>query len=138
MVATDPVATSAAGTLAVTTCLKTMALTSSGERLSKVPSGSFPNASSEGAKTVKASAFFKVSTKPRSETILTNVVKDPAPTATSTTSPSSSGSACLLSASGSASVKAALVAGRMTLSMTWMTPLLAMTSAATTLTVFPL
>jgi len=126
MVATDPVATSAAGTLAVTTCLKTMALASSGERLSKVPSGSFPNASSEGAKTVKASAFFKVSTKPRSETILTNVVKDPASTATSTTSPSSA-----------SLVMGSSALGRITLSMTWMTPFFAITSAATTLTVFP-
>merc|ERR1712129_86655 len=54
----------------------------------RVPAGSFAKASSEGAKMVTASIPFKVSTRPRSETILTKVVNEPAPTATSTTSPS--------------------------------------------------
>merc|ERR1712012_994223 len=87
MVSTGPVATAADVTLAVTTCLRMIALASSGDKDSKVPAGNLAKASSEGAKTVKASAPLRVSTNPRSETILTSVVKDPAPTATSTTSP---------------------------------------------------
>jgi len=86
MVSTGPVATAAAGTLAVTTCLRTISLAWSGVKLSKVPAGNLAKASSDGAKTVKASAPLRVSTNPRSETILTKVVKAPAPTATSTTS----------------------------------------------------
>jgi len=105
MVSTGPVATSAAGTLAVTTCLRTISLAWAGVKLSKVPAGNLANASSEGAKTVKASAPLRVSTSSRSETIFTKVVKAPAPTAISTTSPRASFS------TGPA------VAGKMTLSM---------------------
>jgi len=125
-VATSPVATSAARTVApATTCLDTMALACSVVRLSRVPAGSLAKASSDGAKMVTASTPFRVSTRPRSETTLTKVVNAPAPTATSTTSPTAGSSA------GSGAPK-------MTLSITWMTPLLALTSAVTTLTVWPL
>merc|ERR1719273_2168177 len=86
MVSTGPLVTAAAGTLAVTTCLSTITLAASGDKLSNVPSGNLAKASSDGAKTVKASAPFNVSTNPRSDTILTKVVKVPDPTATSTTS----------------------------------------------------
>jgi len=121
-VSTGPVVTSAARTVAPpTTCLKTIASACSGVKLSRVPSGSFANASSDGANMVCASASLSASTSPRSERSLTSVVKLPAAMATSTTSPSS----------GSAS-------GKMTSSMTWITPLLAMTSAVTTLTTLPM
>ena len=93
-VSTGPVVTSAARTVAPpTTCLKTIANACSGVKLSRVPSGSFAKASSDGAKMVCASAPLSASTSPRSERSLTSVVKLPAAMATSTTSPSS-GSAC--------------------------------------------
>jgi hypothetical protein len=93
-VSTGPVVTSAAATVAPpTTCLKTIASACSGVKLSRVPSGSFANASSEGAKMVCADASLSASTNPRSDRSLTSVWKFPAAMATSTTSPSS-GSAC--------------------------------------------
>ena len=55
-------------------------------RLSIVPAGNFAKAASLGANIVTASAFLRVSTKPRSETILTSVEKSLFPTAISTTS----------------------------------------------------
>jgi len=79
--------TAAAGTLAVTTCLKTIVFFCSAVKEFKTAGSILAKASSEGAKTVKASAPFKVSTNPKSLTIETKVLKDPAPTATSTTSP---------------------------------------------------
>jgi len=125
-----------------TTCLATMALACSGVKLSRVPSGSLAKASSDGAKMVTASTPFKVSTRPRSLTILTKVVNEPAPTATSTTSPTSATSSKIsitadLGASSSTGAASGTGSGAptMTLSMTWMTPLLAPTSAVTTLTV---
>ena len=93
-VSTGPVVTSAARTVAPpTTCLKTIAKACSGVKFSRVPSGSFANASSDGAKMVCAVAFLSASSSPRSVKSLTSVVKLPAAMATSTTSPSS-GSAC--------------------------------------------
>jgi len=87
-VATGPVVTSAALTVApAITCLATMAVFCSVVKLSRVPAGSALKASSVGAKTVAASTFFKVSTRPSSATSPTKIPKPSKPLATSTRSP---------------------------------------------------
>jgi len=83
-------------------------------RLSTVPAGKAAKASSVGAKTVKGPSPLRVSTNSAAPRAAARVVKRPSATAVSTMSARSAG-------------------GRMTLSMTWMTPLSAMISVATTL-----
>ena len=76
-----------------------------------MPFGSLANASSVGAKTVKGPVPDSVSTRPAAWTAATSVLNDPAPTAVWTMS---------------------ISFGRSTVSMTWITPLLAAMSALMT------